>query len=296
MSVIKGLLARLRDVVRGRRAEARMDEEFAFHIDMETRRLMDGGVPAPEARRRALLTFGGLDGHRETMRDERGARWFHDAGADVRYALQTMKRSPGFSVAVALTLGLGIGVNGAIFGYVNSMLFRPIPARDAGELVGLFDRDGRTGDVKQIWYPDYVSFRDRSGAFESLAGLTALPLNLTTRVGAGDMVWGEMVTENFFSVLDMRPAAGRFFSERDAPQGANPLLVLSYESWRNRFNADPAIEGKTVRLNGREFTITGVAAKGFRGIRLFGFWAEMWVPIGMHDVLMPGTTSMLTSR
>lgn len=296
MSRFRGLFARVRDVVRRKGAESRMEEEFAFHLDMEVGKLIDAGVPAREARRRALLTFGGLEGHRETMRDERGARWFADAGTDIRYALQSMRRSPGFALAVALTLGLGIGMNGAVFGYVNSLLFRPMPVREPDQLVGLFDRDGRSGDVRNIWYQDFLAFRDRSGAFASLAGVTALPINLTTTAGSGDMVWGEMVTEDFFSVLDMRPANGRFFGAVDAPQGANAFVVLSYESWRRRFHADPAIQGKTVRLNGRDFTITGVAPKGFRGIRLLGFWPEMWVPIGMHDVLLPGSTGMLTRR
>ena len=298
MSRLKGWSAQLRDVFRGSDAEARMEEEFQFHIEMETRKLVGEGLSPNDARRRALIAFGGLDAQRETMRDERGARWFHDLGADVRYAWNGMRRSPGFAIAVALTLGIGIGVNGAIFGYVNSALLRPLPARDADQLVGLFQRDTRSGDVRPVGYDDYLDFRDRSGAFASLAGVAAAPINMTPASGgdAGNMVWGEMVTEDFFSVLGMRPAAGRFFTAADAPQGANAFVVLSHEAWRKRFAADPAIYGRTVRLNGREFTITGVAPPGFRGIRLLGFWPEVWVPIGMHEVIQPGSTAMLRGR
>src|SRR5687767_145223 len=298
MSRLKGLSAQLRDVFRGSDAEARMEEEFEFHLDMETRKLVRDGLSPSEARRRALITFGGLDAQRETMRDERGARWFHDLGADVRYAFNGMRRSPGFAIAVALTLGIGIGVNGAIFGYVNSILLRPLPAHNADELVGVFRRDTKSGDIGSFGYDDYLDFRDKSGAFASLAGVVAAPINMTPASGgdAGNMVWGEMVTEDFFSVLDMRPAAGRFFTAADAPRGANAFVVLSHESWLKRFGADPAIYGKTVRLNGRLFTITGVAPPGFRGIRLFAFWPEMWVPIGMHEVIQPGSTGMLQGR
>src|SRR5688500_6700039 len=103
MSWLKGLSARVRSVVAARSSESRMEEEFAFHVEMETKRLMDDeGLALPEARRRALVAFGGRDAHREAMRDGRGARWLNDLGADVRYALRAMRRAPGFTVSVAL--------------------------------------------------------------------------------------------------------------------------------------------------------------------------------------------------
>ena len=138
MSRLQGLVARLRSILRPDDAEGRMEEEFRFHLDMEQARLVRQGLPPDAARRQALLTFGGVDAHRETMRDERGARWLDDLGADLRYALRAMRRSPGYALAVALTLGVGIGVNGMVVGYVNALLFRPIPARDPDQLVALF--------------------------------------------------------------------------------------------------------------------------------------------------------------
>jgi predicted permease len=277
-----------------------MEEEFRFHLEMEQARLVRAGLPPDAARRQALATFGGLDAHRETMRDERGARWLDDLGADLRYALRAMRRSPGYALAVALTLGVGIGVNGMVVGYVNALLFRPIPARDPDQLVALFQRDTRTGRIGEIGYEDYRDYRERSGAFADLAAMSGVPLNVAIPGAvasvAGDMVWGEMVTENYFTVLGMPPAAGRFFQATDAPQGANPFVVLSYDCWRRRFQADPHIVGRVVRLNGTEFTITGVAPRGFRGLRMFGFWPEMWVPIGMHAVIVPGSTGRLQGR
>ena len=300
MSRVQGLLARLRAVLRPSDAEGRMEEEFRFHLDMEQARLVRAGLPPEAARRQALLTFGGLDAHRETMRDARGARWLGDLGADLRYALRAMRRSPGYALAVALTLGVGIGVNGIVVGYVNAVLFRPIPARAPDELVALFQRDTRTGRIGELGYEDYLDYRERSGAFADLAGMSGVPLNLAIPGAsgsvAGDMVWGEMVTENYFTVLGMAPVAGRFFQATDAPQGANPFVVVSYDCWRRRFQADPDIMGRVVRLNGTEFTITGVAPRGFRGLRMFGFWPEMWVPIGMHAMIEPGSTDKLQGR
>ena len=150
MSRAQGLIARLRAVFRPGDTEARMEEEFRFHLEMEQARLVREGVPPDAARRQALLTFGGLDAHRESMRDERGARWFGDLGADFRYALRAMRRNPGYALAVALTLGVGIGVNGMVGGYVNALLFRPIPARDPDRLVALFQRDTRTGRIGEL--------------------------------------------------------------------------------------------------------------------------------------------------
>ena len=300
MSRLQGLIARLRSILRPDDAEGRMEEEFRFHLDMEQARLVRQGLPPDAARRQALLAFGGMDSHRETMRDERGARWLDDLGADLRYALRAMRRSPGYALAVALTLGVGIGVNGMVVGYVNALLFRPIPARDPDQLVALFQRNTRTGRIGELGYEDYRDYRERSGAFADLAAMSGVPLNVAIPGAsgsmAGDMVWGETVTENYFSVLGTTPAAGRFFQAADAPQGANPFVVLSYDCWRRRFQADRDIAGRVVRINGTEFTITGVAPRGFRGLRTFGFWPEMWVPIGMHAVIEPGSTGRLQGR
>src|SRR5215216_220880 len=288
------MAARLRAILRPREADDRVDEELRFHLDMETARLVREGVPPDEARRRTLAAFGGPTGHRETMRDQRGSRLLDELGADLRYALRAMRRSPGFAAATAFTLGVGIGVNGMIVGYVNAILIRPIPAAAPEQLVALFTRDTRTGAPGHLGYDDYLDYRDRSGAFADLAGTSGVPLNVAIPRAsgsvAGDMVWGEMVTENYFTLLGMTPAAGRFFQATDAPQGANPFVVLSYDCWRRRFGSDPDVAGRVVRVNGTEFTVTGVAPHGFRGLRLFGFWPEMWVPIGMHSVVRPGST------
>ena len=236
MSVLKGLAARARSILRPDDAEARLEEEFRFHLESETEHLIREGVPAADARRRALLAFGAADGYREAMRDERGARWFDDLRTDVRYAVKGIRRNPGFILAVTLTLGLGIGVNGIVFGYVNSILFRPVPAQAPEELAALFTRDTKTGRTGGLGYDEFIDFRDRSGAFAGVAAMTGAPVNLvmpqTAGNAAGDLVWAEIVTEDFFSVLGARPAVGRFFTAADAPQGGNPFVVLSYDAWQ----------------------------------------------------------------
>jgi len=299
MSVWKGLAARARSIVRPADAEGRLDEEFRFHLETETEHLIRQGVSPAEARRRALVAFGAVEGHREAMRDERGARWFDDLRADVRYALRAIGRHPGFILAATLTLGLGIGVNGIVFGYVNTILFRPVPAQAPEELAALFTRDTRTGNTGGVAYDDFIDFRDHSGAFAGLAAVASSPVNLVVpqEAGAtGDMVWAEIVTEDYFSVLGTRPAIGRFFTAADAPQGGNPFVVLSYHAWQRRFRGDPNVVGRIIRINSREFVVTGVAPRGFKGMRLLGFWPEVWVPIGMQAVVQPGAARLLQGR
>ncbi len=299
MSTFKGVFARLRSITGARSSESRMEEEFTFHVEMETKRLIEEqGLSPAEARRRALVAFGGMDSHREAMRDGRGARWFDDLGADIRYALRGMRRSPGFALAVALTLGVGIGVNGIVFGYVDSLLFHRVPARDADALVTMFTIDSKTKQIGQVAYEDYDDFRKQSGVFDGFAGMAGIPLNVAVpgRAEVADMVWGELVTENYFSLLGMTPAIGRFFTATDAPQGVNPFAVLSHDGWTRRFGGDSSIVGRHIRINGTVFTVVGVAPPGFRGMRTFGFWPEIWVPVGMHDVAWPGSANLLQGR
>ncbi len=295
MSLFKGMIARARSLVGG---DGRMEEEFQFHVEMEERRLLATGLDPAEARRLALVAFGGLDSHREAMRDGRGAKWFDDIGADVRYALRAMKRSPGFAIAVALMLGIGVGANGIVFGSVNSLLLKPLPADEPSELVGMYMLDSKSGSVQPMAYQDLVDFRDHSGVFDGVAGAAGTPLNISVpwRHAANDMVWGEVVTEDFFTVLGMKPAVGHLFSVADGQQGANPFAVLSYECWRRRFASDSGVVGQRIRINGTEFTITGVAPRGFRGLRAFGYWPEVWVPVGMHNAAIPGSPRYLEGR
>ncbi|HEV2180597.1 MAG TPA: ABC transporter permease, partial [Gemmatimonadaceae bacterium] len=162
-------------------------------------------------------------------------------------------------------------------------LFRPIPAERPDRLVGLFGVNRKTGRAGSMAYDDIRDFADQSRIFEGVATHAGVPLNLRTGSG-GDLVWGEMVSENYFDVVRLRPVRGRFFP-RDVQPGADPFVVLSYDGWVHRFARSDAVVGQTVRINGSPFTIIGVAPRGFRGMRKFGFWPDMWVPLGMRLVI-----------
>ncbi|HSE68499.1 MAG TPA: ABC transporter permease, partial [Gemmatimonadales bacterium] len=216
---------------------------------------------------------------------------------DLRYTFRQLRRNPGFTAVAVLTLALGIGINAIVFSIVNGFLLRPLPVTDPSQLVAIWSEDKKEGSTDLLSYPDYLDYRDHAQVFTGLAGgYLGTPLS----VGGGDrpeLVWGEMVTGNYFSVLGLQPVVGTLISpDDDRSGGARAVAVLSYDGWRRRFHADPAIVGRTVMINGHSFQIIGVAPRGFRGTRLFGYWPEIWVPMGMHAVALPGSEGLLEVR
>lgn len=275
MSRLKGLWSRFHAAFRPHAADDRMQEEFAFHLEMEAQRLRASGRSAHEARREAAIAFGGLEARREEMRQGRAARWFHDGAADLRYGVRGLRRRPVIALAVAAALGTGIGVNVLAYSFLDSLLIRPIPAREPGQLLGLFVRD-QPGQIRTPTGREYADLRGQSGAFAAVAGVTASPVNLVIDDSAApDAAWAEMVTSNYFSTLEMTPAVGHFFSEGSARTEA----VLSHACWLDRFGGDPNVVGRVILVNGRRTTVAGVAPRAFRGMRKLAYWPEIWMPI-----------------
>ncbi len=215
---------------------------------------------------------------------------------DVRYGLRQLRRSPGFTLVAVLTLALGIGANTIIFGIVNGILLRPLSVPQPARLVALFATNRRSGESRALSYPEYLDYRDRSGIFAGLAAQQGLPISVGTGERA-EVVWGEIVSENYFSVLGLAPALGRTFQPQDASGlGSDPLVVLSHRLWLSRFGGDREVIGKRLSLNGHGFMVVGVAPRGFTGTRKFGFWPDVWVPMMMHAQVMPGSAGLLADR
>jgi predicted permease len=216
---------------------------------------------------------------------------------DVRYAVRLVRRNPVFAVTAAASLAIGIGANTTIFTIANALLFRPAsgvvePSRlvDVGR-----SQNGRGFDNNS--YPNYLDVRARNTVFTDIYTYRfgAEPMSLGGRDGA-ERIFGDMVSTNYFSVLGTRAAVGRLFAPTDGDQpGATPLVVLSYRFWARRFNADPSIVGRTLDLNGRPFTVIGVAPDGFHGTTVLS--GDVWVPVNMVGELTPRRSSaILTSR
>jgi putative ABC transport system permease protein len=291
------MLNALRDRLQSLRAPDRVhddiSEEMRFHIQMRAEEYERGGLTPDQARRRAESRFGPLLQTREQGYDVRGGGQLEAIGQDVRYALRLLRKDAGFAGIVVATLALGIGATTAIFSLVNAVLLRPLPVRHPEQLAAVYS-DYRGPDGVGDWsYSQYRDLRDRSGIFTSVAAQSGLDLNVT--IGdRSQLVWGNIVSESYFSVLGMTPALGRLFlPEDDRGPGSDPIAILSYDAWQHRFAADPHVEGRGIRINGHPFTVIGVAPPGFHGTRMMGYWAEMWVPLMTYAQVMPGSAGLL---
>jgi predicted permease len=211
---------------------------------------------------------------------------------DLRYGIRMLIKRPGFTLIAVFTLALGIGANTAIFSLVNTALLRPLPVEDPERLVSI---NGASLSGEQnlpvISYPNYRDYRDRNDVLEGMLAYRLAPVSVSNK-GVNERVWSLLATGNYFDLLGVKPALGRYFTmEDDKAVGAHPVVVLTYACWQNRFSGDPQIIGKTILVNGRDFTIIGVAARGFQGSEI-GYRPEVWFPIKMQPQIEPGTNSL----
>jgi macrolide transport system ATP-binding/permease protein len=204
--------------------------------------------------------------------------------ADIRYSVRSLVKHPGLTAAAVLSLGLGIGANTTIFTWVQAVLFRPIPmAADPGS-IRIAAMENREGQSRSWSYPNYRDFRDRATLVDVIG-----QDDQTFSIAADDTAertWGALVSGNYFDVLGLRPAAGRFFTPQDdVTPGGHPVAVISYAYWQRRFAGDPAVIGKQVTINNVPITVTGVAPEGFLGTFL-GVTSSAWVPMAMQREMM----------
>jgi predicted permease len=206
---------------------------------------------------------------------------------DVLYALRLIRRAPGVAVTAVISLALGIGVNALVFSVINGLVLRPLPGVADPDRVVFMQASGGPGQS----YPNYVDIRDRSTAFDGLAGYRIAPMSVETVAASAAQprrAWGYLATGNYFDVLGVRPALGRFFhAQDDVHQGEAPFAVLSYDEWTAHFAGDAAVVGSTIRLNTHPFTVIGVAPRGFFGTEVF-YRPAIWVPLMMESQIEPG--------
>ncbi|HVG29683.1 MAG TPA: ABC transporter permease [Pyrinomonadaceae bacterium] len=201
---------------------------------------------------------------------------------DLRYAVRVFLKSPGFTLAAVLAVALGVGANTTVFSFVNAILLRPIVGvSDPERLAEVYTSDYSSGLYGATSYPDYVDFRDQTDAFE---GLAAYQETVASFTAAGDDVperaRGVYVTGNYFDVLGVKPAAGRLFKPQDDERaGAHPLVVISHDLWRRRFDSNAGIVGSPVSLDSLPYTVVGVAAQSYHGMRLGESAPDFWIPM-----------------
>src|SRR5829696_1879268 len=207
---------------------------------------------------------------------------------DIRYAIRGLLKRPGFVAVAVITLALGIGANSAIFSLVNTVLLRSLPVERPSEIVSVAVR-GKGDSLSAFSYPNFKDFRDRNNVLSGLLVYRFVPLSLS-RSGVNERVWGYEVSGNYFDVLNVKAIQGRtFLPEEDKMKNANPVVVISYDSWQRRFGGDPGLVGKDVLINNHQFRVIGIAPEGFKGTE-FVYSPEIWLTASMIEWAEPGAT------
>src|SRR4051794_4113324 len=219
-----------------------------------------------------------------------------DFGQDLRYAFRGLLKNGGFTTIAVLTIGIGIGANATVFGWMRALLLNPLPGAAEPARVVAVESVAPNGDPLTTSFLDYRDFRDHLSWFEAISASTPTTFAVGSDTNT-QRVWGEMVAASYFDVMRLRPAAGRFFdgAERGDEQNAHAVVVISHGFWKSRYGLNPAAIGSTLRINRTPFTIVGVAPAGFYGSQS-GLRYDLWAPVTMYGALTHTGTWMLRDR
>jgi predicted permease len=279
MRVLNRLFTRLLNFTTRSRGDERLREEIESHIATQTEENIRAGMTPGEARRHARLKFGAMEAVREDYHAEGGLPFLENLLLDVRYALRVLRKSPGFTVVVLLTLMLGIGANVVVFGVVNAVLLTPLDVSDPEGLYQIRHKPWMSGRLLTTSYPAFEDFRRRNTTFSGMAGIYGYSRATLSWRNAVMKLSGDEVTGNYFDLLGVQPEVGRFFHAVDENgPGSAPYVVLSDALWRRAFQADRGVVGTTVDLNKHPFTVVGVAPARFHGTERF-VWPDYWMPM-----------------
>src|SRR5436853_4509314 len=287
-ATLRSIVQRLTALFRRRRLEDDLDDELRSHLEMSAEVNLRKGMSPADARREALRSFGGVEQTKEIYREQRGLPMIETTWQDLRFALRMLRRSPGFSLLAILCLTLGIGANAAVFSWIEGILFRPYPAVAHQErlvAIGGTSRDEPRGTP--LSWPDFQDLQRSCTLCETVfvSKITGTTLSIGDRA---ERTTGSIVSANYFDASGVAPVLGRgFLAGEDQGQSGHPVVVISYQLWQGRFRGDPAIVGKTQRLNGVMHTIVGVAREGFYGT-FVGWGMNFWVPASMEDIFESG--------
>jgi putative ABC transport system permease protein len=263
-----------------------LDQDIRNHIEIETQANIDRGMPLEEARYTALRKFGNVTRIREETRETWSWVWLEQFFQDLRFGLRMLRKNPGFTAVVVLTLALGVGANTAIFSVVYAVLLKPLPYANSQQLVNVSQAQPQEGVALTGWsYPNFAELRQQNQVFREMAGAQQHQLTLTGQ-GEPSVVNTSVVTPEFFSLFGEQPLAGRIFEPADGKHGAQPVVILSENLWRSTFGANPQIIGSSITLDQRSFTVVGIMPAKFRFPQLSES-EQLWIPLA-QDPLFGG--------
>src|SRR5688500_1373774 len=255
MAFLRDTFVRLSASLRRSTIERDLDDEVRFHIDKQTEKNIALGMNAVEARRAALLSFGGRERFKEEARGEVLSRPFEDLGQDLRYGLRMLRKAPGFTTVAVLSLALGIGANTAVFSVVNAVVLQPLPYAEPDRLVNVAvkqDANPRPGGFSTA---DFVAVAAESRSFSSIGAIQHVSGGVTlTGRGAAEQIKATLVTSGLIPALGVPPLLGRTALPAEDREGGGRTVVLSHRFWRERFAGSPDALGRTITLEGAPHT------------------------------------------
>ncbi len=283
---------RLRALVRRGAVEREMDDELRFHLQREADKYVRAGLTPNEAARRARIALGGLERIKDDDRDARGVRLLDIVTQDLRYALRTLRLTPGFTLAVIITLGLGIGATAGIFSVIDRIMFQP-PAllHDPGSVSRAYlsyDYRGSPVIDGSLEYRRYLDLTQWTSSFSQAAAYQ----DATVAVGVGQDANERLVgraSASMFSFFDVRPVLGRFYSvDEDTPPAGALVAVLSYPYWQSNYGGRRDVLGSAMQIGSGTYTIIGVAPEGFSGMEV-SETPVAWIPVTAYGGLRKRT-------
>jgi predicted permease len=285
MKSLRRFFARLTSFMARRAQDERLREEIDEHIALQTAENIRAGLSPVEARRQAMLKFGGVEAIKQDYRARRGLPFVENVVQDVRFALRSLRRTPGLTTFVIITLALGIGMTSATFSMVDALIFRPYPVPHPSTIVTLVSTT-HDSPFDDFSYREYLDIRDKTNSYDGvIANADMEAVGFSSEPGATPRIkGGMMVSGNYFHVLGVEPRLGRGFREdEDQVPGRNPVVILGPDFWRHEFASNPSVLGKTILLNGAKFTVVGVAPDSFPGMLTFGH-PDFYMPLAMAPV------------
>jgi putative ABC transport system permease protein len=282
MDWIRILLNRCATLLRRRDLDADLDEELRAHIDLAIHENLVRGMSPEEARTAALRAFGGVTQTRETYREQRSFPLMQQLGRDLRFALRQLRKSPGYSIVVIVTLALGVGANTTVFSVVDAVMLRPLPYAEPQRLVEVASADANSPVPRSVSYPDFFDWREQNHSFEHLVSYndTSYTLTGTSRAVHLDV---EVVSWDLLPMLRIQPELGRGFVLSEEKVGTRVVLI-SHSLWVTQFGSDRAIVGRAIHLNGESFTVVGIMPPSFR-FPVDKPQNSLWTTVAVDDAL-----------